>query len=100
MMRSNKTERTDAGRTIQYTGVCMPNFIIIGPEYVDLYQKMYAGTYLLSFVAVVVLYGLIYKSIHEHRAKRSKRKRSSLYPAGVNLFIKFVTFFKFYELLK
>ncbi|XP_053379848.1 octopamine receptor Oamb-like [Mercenaria mercenaria] len=64
-------------------GVCMPNSIIIGTKYVDLYQKMYAGTYLLSFFAVVVLYGLIYKSIHEHRAKRSKRKRSSLYPAGV-----------------
>lgn len=70
-------------RKLVYNGACIPNNIIIGPEYVDLYQKMYAGTYLLSFFAVVVLYGLIYKSIHAHRAKRSKRKRSSLYPAGV-----------------
>ena len=89
---SNVTEKPgvlpeNAGRTLKYTGVCMPNFVIIGSEYVDLYQKMYAGCYLLSFVAVVVLYGLIYKSIHAHRAKRSKRKRSSLYPAGVMIFI-------------
>jgi membrane-anchored protein YejM (alkaline phosphatase superfamily) len=68
----------------------MPDFIIIGPVYGDMYQKMYAGTYLLSFVAVVVLYGLIYKSIHEHRAKRSIRKQSSLCPAGVISLIRFV----------
>lgn len=75
----------DTKPELEFIGVCVPNYIIIGPEYVDLYQKMYAGTYLLSFFAVVVLYGLIYKSIHEHRAKRSKRKRSSLYPSGVSI---------------
>lgn len=68
---------------ITYTGICQPNFIIFGNTFVYLYQKIYAGAYLVSFIAVVVLYALIYKSIHRHRAKRCKRKRSSLYPYGV-----------------
>lgn len=77
-------QKRDSGSLI-FTGICMPNHMIIGPEYVKLYQTMYAGTYLLSFIAVAILYGLIYKSIQEHRAKRSKRKRSSLYPTGVSI---------------
>ena len=62
-----------------HNGICMPNYILIGPGFLSAYQRVYAGTYLLSFIVVFVLYGLIYRSIHEHRAKRSKRKRSSLY---------------------
>ncbi|KAL4221002.1 hypothetical protein ACF0H5_019265 [Mactra antiquata] len=75
-------QATGATEKYVFTGTCQPNMIIIGSTFVDWYQKVYAGVYLLSFFAVVVLYGLIYKSIHEHRAKRSKRKRSSLYPSG------------------
>ncbi|KAH3742152.1 hypothetical protein DPMN_048887 [Dreissena polymorpha] len=65
---------------IIHNGICMPNDILIGPGFLSTYQRVYAGTYLLSFIVVFVLYGLIYRSIHKHRAKRSKRKRSSLYP--------------------
>ena len=86
-IQTNGTEFLQTRLVLTHYGVCVPNFIIIGQRFADLYQKIYAGFYLLSFTAVVVLYGLIYKSIHDHRAKRSKRKRSSLYPSTVsNLF--------------
>lgn len=68
-------------QVLTFHGYCMPNDLIIDDKFLDTYQIVYAGTYILSFIIVVVLYGLIYKSIHEHRAKRSKRKRSSLYPS-------------------
>lgn len=70
-----------------YHGFCIPNSLLIKPNFLSTYQIVYAGTYILSFIIVVVLYGLIYRSIHAHRAKRSKRKRSSLYPsvAGVRI---------------
>lgn len=77
-------QQQQEGDSLIFTGICMTNHMIIGPEYVKLYRTMYAGTYLVSFFVVVILYGLIYKSIHEHRAKRNKRKRSSLYPTGVS----------------
>ncbi|WAR15094.1 CCKAR-like protein, partial [Mya arenaria] len=79
---NNKTE-AHAGYHLLYTGLCAPNYILTGPQFLNIYQRVYAGTYLLSFVVVFVLYGLIYRSIYKHRAKRSKRKRSSLYPSGV-----------------
>jgi len=70
---------------IIYIEVCSNNNIILGPDFSAKYQKVYAGFYLVSFIAVVILYGLIYKSIQRHRAKKSKRKRSSLYPTGVSI---------------
>ncbi|WAR15087.1 CCKAR-like protein [Mya arenaria] len=80
---NNKTER-HTGFELFYTGLCAPNYVLTGPQFLNIYQRAYAGTYLLSFVIVFVLYGLIYRSIHKHRAKRSKRKRSNLYPSGVS----------------
>ncbi|WAR15045.1 CCKAR-like protein [Mya arenaria] len=80
---NNKTE-VHAGYDLLYTGLCAPSYILTGPQFLNIYQRVYAGTYLLSFVIVFVLYGLIYRSIYKHRAKRSKRKRSSLYPSGVS----------------
>ncbi|XP_052761054.1 cholecystokinin receptor-like isoform X2 [Mya arenaria] len=79
---NNKTE-VHAGYDLLYTGLCAPSYILTGPQFLNIYQRVYAGTYLLSFVIVFVLYGLIYRSIYKHRAKRSKRKRSSLYPSGI-----------------
>ncbi|XP_052820321.1 5-hydroxytryptamine receptor 1A-like [Mya arenaria] len=79
---NNKTER-HTGFELFYTGLCAPNYVLTGPQFLNIYQRAYAGTYLLSFVIVFVLYGLIYRSIHKHRAKRSKRKRSNLYPSGI-----------------
>ncbi|WAR15100.1 CCKAR-like protein [Mya arenaria] len=82
VFNNNKTER-QAGYELSFTGICAPNYILTGPEFLNFYQRAYAGTYLLSFAVVFILYGLIYRSIHKHRANRSKRKRSSLYPSGV-----------------
>ncbi|XP_052761057.1 uncharacterized protein LOC128203610 [Mya arenaria] len=79
----NKTDM-QAGFELNYTGLCAPNHILTGPKFLNIYQRAYAGTYLLSFIVVFVLYGLIYRSIHKYRAKRSRRKRSSLYPSGVS----------------
>ncbi|XP_052820303.1 uncharacterized protein LOC128246150 [Mya arenaria] len=81
---NNKTEM-QAGYELSFTGICAPNYILTGPEFLNFYQRAYAGTYLLSFAVVFILYGLIYRSIYKHRANRSKRKRSSLYPSGVDL---------------
>ncbi|WAR15101.1 GAL2B-like protein [Mya arenaria] len=79
---NNKTEM-QAGYKLSYTGLCAPNYILTSPQFLNFYQRAYAGTYLLSFAVVFILYGLIYRSIHKHRAKRSRRKRSGLYPSGV-----------------
>jgi len=79
--RSGLIENTSRVESVlTYHGFCMPNSLVIGAKFLDTYQIVYAGCYILSFIIVVVLYGLIYRSIHAHRAKRSKRKRSSLYP--------------------
>jgi len=82
---TNGTNLLSANSEYRYTGVCMPNGVFTSIEFLAIYQRVYAGTYLLSFFVVFVLYGLIYRSIHQHRAKRSKRKRSSLYPLAVNI---------------
>lgn len=55
---------------------------ILPVEFTLIYQKIYAGFYLVCFIAVVILYGLIYRAIHARRAQKSKRKRSSLYPSN------------------
>lgn len=65
-------------------GMCIPNTIILKKSFIDVYQKIYAGLYLISFLIVLVLYGLIYRSIHIRRALKAKRKRSSLFPAAPN----------------
>jgi cholecystokinin A receptor/hypocretin (orexin) receptor 2 len=65
-------------------GMCIPNTILLKKSFIDVYQKIYAGLYLISFLIVLVLYGLIYRSIHIRRALKAKRKRSSLFPAAPN----------------
>jgi cholecystokinin A receptor/hypocretin (orexin) receptor 2 len=64
--------------------MCIPNTILLKKSFIDVYQKIYAGLYLISFLIVLVLYGLIYRSIHIRRALKAKRKRSSLFPAAPN----------------
>ncbi|XP_060072503.1 cholecystokinin receptor type A-like [Ylistrum balloti] len=66
-------------------GVCGPYNDIFGPYFIWVYQKIYAGFYLLSFLIVFVLYGLIYRAIHLRRALKAKRKRSSLFPAATEI---------------
>ncbi|KAL3861456.1 hypothetical protein ACJMK2_007490 [Sinanodonta woodiana] len=66
---------------IAYDGLCTPSDILIGETFREIYQKVYAGFYLMSFIAVLILYGMIYRAIHKHRVKKSKRKKSNLYPS-------------------
>ena len=46
------------------------------------YSKFHFALYILIFFIVVVLYILIYKEIHIRRARKAKRKRSSLFPSS------------------
>lgn len=66
-------------------GVCGPFDDIFGSHFIHVYQKIYAGFYLISFLIVLVLYGLIYRAIHIRRALKAKRKRSSLFPAAAEV---------------
>ncbi|XP_076085965.1 uncharacterized protein LOC143056704 [Mytilus galloprovincialis] len=65
-------------------GMCAPSTEIFNNTVTYIYQKIYAGFYLISFLIVLILYGLIYRSIHIRRALKAKRKRSSLFPASPN----------------
>nr|XP_022345243.1 orexin receptor type 2-like [Crassostrea virginica]XP_022345244.1 orexin receptor type 2-like [Crassostrea virginica] len=64
-----------------YHGMCSPNYDIFNEDFVLLFSKIHAILYLLMFIFVVVLYSLIYREIHIRRARKAKRKRSSLYPS-------------------
>ncbi|KAH3742086.1 hypothetical protein DPMN_048820 [Dreissena polymorpha] len=69
--------------TISQYSYCNPSYVYFSPGFVRAYQQVYAGTYLLAFIVVFVLYALIVRSIHKHRAQLSKWKRSSLYPSEI-----------------
>ncbi|XP_061197877.1 orexin receptor type 2-like [Saccostrea echinata] len=62
-------------------GMCIPKYDIFNEDFVLLFSKIHAVLYLLMFLFVVVLYSLIYREIHVRRARKAKRKRSSLYPS-------------------
>lgn len=66
----------------KYAGDCAPSTKIFNESFINTYQKIYAGFYLLSFIIVFILYGLIYRSIHLRRAQKAKRKRASLFPTS------------------
>ena len=66
----------------EYAGTCSTSTKLFDTEFINAYQKIYAGLYLLSFLVVFVLYGLIYRSIHIRRAQNAKRKRTSLFPSS------------------
>ena len=69
---------------IMYYGYCVPNQLILSVHFTDVYQKVYAGTFLLSFLIIALLYALIYRSILIRRAWKAKRKRMSCYASTVN----------------
>ena len=67
-------------RTVLVRGeICTPNSMILSREFTALYQKVYAALFLVSFITVLVLYALIYRSILLRRRWRSRRKRMSCY---------------------
>ena len=69
----------------EFIGVCAPTNHVIGASFAQVYQKIYASFYLLSFLLVLVLNTLIYRSILKHRARKRKWKRSSPYTARVSI---------------
>lgn len=60
-------------------GACMPYEFLFTREQLQIYQKVYAGSFLLSCLVVIVLYIMIYRSLLVRRAKKAKRKRTSHY---------------------
>lgn len=66
----------------ELAGMCYPSNDIFDISFTNIYQKIYAGFYLISFLVVFVLYGLIYRSIHIRRAQKARRKRASLFPSS------------------
>ena len=72
---SNSTEYHIVNKTVQrYTGVCYLSTTILSHEFITTHQKVYSSFYLISFLIVMVLYGLIYSSVTKQRAKRRKQK--------------------------
>ena len=66
-----------------YYGQCVQNQLIVSYRFSDVYQKIYAATFLFSFLLIAVLYALIYRSILIRRAWKAKRKRMSCYSSTV-----------------
>lgn len=62
-----------------YYGICGTSTLIVSHKFINIYQKIYAGTFLFSFIIIALLYALIYRSILLRRAWRAKRKRMSCY---------------------
>ncbi|XP_041378379.1 neuropeptide Y receptor type 4-like [Gigantopelta aegis] len=58
---------------------CGLNSMILSMHFTASYQKVYAALFLVSFIIVLVLYALIYRSILLRRRWRSRRKRMSCY---------------------
>ena len=72
---ANSTEFIIVNKTVQrYTGVCYLSTTILSHDFITTYQKVYSSFYLVSFLIVMVLYGLIYSSVTKQRAKRRKQK--------------------------
>lgn len=72
------------GTRIINTGVCKPNTLIVSEQSRLLYQKVYAGSFLLSLLLVAILYMLIYKSVIVRRRKSIRRKVTRLPSESVN----------------
>ncbi|CAL1545173.1 unnamed protein product [Lymnaea stagnalis] len=62
-----------------YHGTCTPSNYTLSNDFVAQYLKIYASTYLVEFIVLAMLYGLIYRSILVRRAWKNKRKRTSCY---------------------
>ncbi|XP_052828200.1 cholecystokinin receptor type A [Octopus bimaculoides] len=51
---------------------CKISFHLFSKDFVNIYQKVYASLFLLSFLSTLVLYGMIYHCVFWRRAKRWK----------------------------
>ncbi|XP_041378413.1 growth hormone secretagogue receptor type 1-like [Gigantopelta aegis] len=64
---------------VRYYGQCTNNEFIVSKRFLHVHQKVYTAFFLVSFISVVVLYTLIYRSILVRRAKKAKRKKMNYY---------------------
>lgn len=55
-------------------GECKMNNILISQEFAKPYHKVYISFYIICFVAVIMLYFMIYRSVVKRRAWRRKQK--------------------------
>lgn len=75
MREVNTTDRGPVNTTVEvYTGLCHMSATILPSSFIGIYQKVYSSFYLISFLIVMVLYGMIYSSVTKQRAKRRKQK--------------------------
>lgn len=58
-----------------FTGTCNVVFVLLTSEFLHSYQKVFASFYLLSLIAVCIIYALIYRSVVQRREWR-RRQRS------------------------
>jgi len=61
-----------------HRGICYPTDDVFSANFIWYFQKVYNGLYLVCFVAVVVLYILIYRSVHERRRRHQRQKNRSM----------------------
>ena len=75
----SSTEAPVPNSLLQYVGICFIDGKIISEEDTLVYQKFYAGAFLVELIIIIVLYALIYHSIIMRRAWKAKRKRNLSY---------------------
>ncbi|KAH9510232.1 hypothetical protein Btru_042512, partial [Bulinus truncatus] len=76
---TNATERS-----IKFYGVCVANKFYFSDNFSKVYQRIHALNFLIAYVAVAVLYIMIYKSIFTRRANKARRKKNNLYPVSAS----------------
>ena len=59
-------------------GVCYPADEIFSTDFIWYFQKVYNGLFLVCFIAVVVLYILIYRSVLTRRSRHQRQKNRSV----------------------
>jgi len=60
------------------SGVCYPADEIFSTDFIWYFQKVYNGLFLVCFIAVVVLYVLIYRSVLMRRSRHQRQKNRSV----------------------
>ncbi|OWF44029.1 orexin receptor type 2-like [Mizuhopecten yessoensis] len=76
-VRFDNRHRSCVMYNITYTGRCVPNEIVFSRHFITNYQKVYATFFLLALLAVIILYGMVYRSVLVRRAKRRRQRRST-----------------------
>lgn len=60
---------------VEYTRKCQPSYILLSSGFVNTYQVLYASLFLVTLILVLILYGLVYRSVLVRRAKRRRQRR-------------------------